>query len=45
MIDCAQRPAAQLLGEVVGIDLIPLIALARRPASIADNHPIHERRQ
>ena len=45
MIDRAQRAAAQQLGEVVGIDLIPLVALARRPAPIADDHSIHERRQ
>jgi len=45
VIDRAQRAATQQLGELVGIDLIPLVALVRRSAPIAHNDPIDERRQ
>jgi len=45
MIDRAQPAAAKLLRQLVGIDLIGLVPLPRRPAAIADDDPIHERCQ
>jgi hypothetical protein len=45
VIDRAQPAAAEELGELVGIDLIPLVPLPRRPAPITDDDPMHQRRQ
>ena len=45
MINRAQPAAAELLGELVGIDLIGVVPLPRCPPPIADDDPIHQRRQ
>ena len=45
MIDHAQPAAAELLGQLIGIDLIGLVPLPRRCAAIADYDSIHQRRQ
>jgi hypothetical protein len=45
MVDGAQAASPEQLRELVGIDLVALIPLARRAPAITDDHPIDERRQ
>jgi hypothetical protein len=44
VIDRAQAAAVEQVRERVSVDLIAFVALPRRPASIADDDPIDERR-
>ena len=43
VIDRPQRTAPQELRQLVGVDLVTLVALPQLSAPVADDDPVHER--